>query len=80
MRYVYLLESINFPTQKYVGFTSDLEARLKAHNNGQSLHTAKYKPWRIVTYLAFVEEAKALAFEKYLKTASGRAFANKRLR
>jgi len=31
-------------------------------------------------YIAFSEEAKAIAFERYLKSASGRAFANKRLR
>jgi hypothetical protein len=36
----------------------------------------KPKP-RIVTYVAFSDDAKAIAFERYLKTASGRAFANK---
>ena len=80
MTYVYLLESISFPGQIYVGHTIDLRGRLAAHNAGQSPHTAKYKPWRLVTYLAFSDEAKAIAFERYLKTASGRAFAKKRLR
>jgi predicted GIY-YIG superfamily endonuclease len=80
MTYVYLLESVSFPGQWYVGHADDLRARLAAHNAGQSPHTAKYKPWRLVTYLAFSDEAKAIAFERYLKTASGRAFANKRLR
>jgi putative endonuclease len=37
-------------------------------------------PWRLVSYLAFSERATAIAFERYLKTASGRAFADKRLR
>ena len=80
MKYVYLLQSISHPDQTYVGLTSDLKARIKAHNAAQSLHTAKYKPWRLVTYLAFSDEAKAVAFERYLKSPSGRAFANKRLR
>jgi putative endonuclease len=80
MTYVYLLESVSFPGQIYVGHTNDLRARLAAHNSGQSPHTAKFKPWRLVTYLAFSDEGKAIAFERYLKTASGRAFANKRLR
>jgi predicted GIY-YIG superfamily endonuclease len=80
MTYVYLLESVIFPGQIYVGLTDDLRARLEAHNAGQSPHTAKFKPWRLVTYLAFSDRAKAVAFERYLKTASGRAFANKRLR
>jgi len=80
MTYVYLLESIVFPGQIYVGHTHDLRARLADHNAGKSPHTAKYKPWRLITYIAFSDEAKAIAFERYLKTASGRAFAKKRLR
>ncbi|MEA3024453.1 MAG: putative endonuclease [Alphaproteobacteria bacterium] len=80
MIYVYLLQSISFPGQIYVGLTDDMRGRLAAHNAGQSPHTAKFKPWRLVTYIAFSDKAKAVAFERYLKTASGRAFANKRLR
>ncbi len=79
MTYVYLLESVAFPGQFYVGHTNDLRTRLTDHNAGKSSHTSKYKPWRLVTYLAFSDEAKAIAFERYLKTASG-PFANKRLR
>jgi len=79
MKYVYLLQSISHPDQRYVGLTSDLLKRLAAHNAGQSPHTEKFRPWEIVTYLAFVHEEKAVAFEKYLKSGSGRAFANKRL-
>ena len=80
MKYVYLLESIDHPDQNYVGLANDLRARLAAHNAGGSPHTAKYKPWRLVTYLAFSDETKAVAFERYMKSASGRAFAKKRLR
>jgi predicted GIY-YIG superfamily endonuclease len=80
MTYVYFLQSIDYPDQNYVGLAVDLRARLKVHNSGGSLHTAKYKPWRLVTYVGFSDEAKAVAFERYMKTASGRAFAKKRLR
>ncbi len=59
--YVYLLESIGVAGQIYVGHTNDLRTRLDAHNAGQSPHTAKYKPWRLVTYLAFSNDAKAVA-------------------
>ncbi|MBW1677004.1 MAG: GIY-YIG nuclease family protein [Deltaproteobacteria bacterium] len=79
MKYVYLLQSIPFPEKRYVGLTSNLKNRLNAHNSGQSLHTAKFKPWELVTYVAFSNESKAVAFEEYLKSGSGRAFANKRL-
>ena len=80
MKYVYLLESVNFPDQYYVGLAADLRARLAAHNAGQSSHTAKFKPWRLVSYVAFSDPEKASAFERYLKSSSGRAFAKKRLR
>ena len=79
MKYVYLFESVVDPGQIYIGLTDDLRSRLAAHNSGQSIHTRKFKPWRIVSYFAFSDENKAVAFERYLKTASGRAFARKRL-
>lgn len=79
MKYVYLLQSIPHPEQRYVGVTSDPEKRLSAHNSGQSAHTSKFRPWKIVTCIAFSEESKAIEFEKYLKSGSGRAFASKRL-
>jgi putative endonuclease len=80
MRYVYLLESVDCPDQRYVGLTTDLRKRLAAHNSGQSIHTARHKPWRLITHVAFSDAAKAVKFERYLKSPSGRAFANKRLR
>jgi predicted GIY-YIG superfamily endonuclease len=63
----------------YVGVTADLRARLEKHNSGQVSHTSKYAPWTVKTYVAFSEEQQAFAFERYLKSASGRAFAKKRL-
>jgi len=79
MYYVYLLRSKPDPDQTYIGFTEDLKTRLQAHNHGQSPHTSKYKPWDLITYLAFNEKSRALSFEKYLKSHSGKAFANKRI-
>ena len=79
MHYVYLLESIADPAQRYIGMTSDLRVRLAEHNGGKSPHTAKFKPWRLVTYIAFADRSKAAAFERYLKSGSGHAFARKRL-
>jgi putative endonuclease len=79
MKYVYLIQSISYPTQRSIGITNDLKARLKSHNDGQSPHTPKFKPWKFITYIAFSDESKAIEFEKYLKSGSGRAFADKRL-
>ncbi|HEY8696657.1 MAG TPA: GIY-YIG nuclease family protein [Rhizomicrobium sp.] len=79
MHYVYLLNSIARPEQRYVGFTADLKTRFKSHNAGKSVHTAKYRPWKLAVYTAFSDERKAREFEYYLKTGSGKAFATKRL-
>ena len=79
MHYVYLLQSESTVGQRYVGVTSNLKKRLTHHNAGKSSHTSKYMPWKLVTYIAFSDGGKADLFERYLKSGSGHAFANKRL-
>lgn len=79
MTYVYILRSLEHPERHYVGITEDLRARLQKHNAGEVPHTSKYTPWAVKTYVAFNDEKQAFAFENYLKSASGRAFAKKRL-
>jgi predicted GIY-YIG superfamily endonuclease len=59
--------------------TTDLKRRLQEHNDGKSYHTSKFKPWHLITYVAFSDRAKADSFERYLKSGSGHAFANRRL-
>jgi predicted GIY-YIG superfamily endonuclease len=76
--YVYILQSEVAPDRFYVGLTNDLSERLALHNRGAVPHSSKYPPWRIKTAIAFRDRAKAAAFERYLKSPSGRAFAKKR--
>jgi predicted GIY-YIG superfamily endonuclease len=76
---VYILESITTPAHFYTGFKEDLKQRLKDHNTQHSPHTTKFGPWRLKTHIGFADRKQALEFERYLKTASGRAFAKKRL-
>jgi len=78
MFYVYLIKSLKYPEQRYIGVTDDLKSRIKEHNSERSPHTAKYAPWILVNYFAFSSQLAAVDFEKYLKTGSGFAFANKR--
>lgn len=77
--YVYILESLGTTGSYYVGLTDDLVSRLARHNQGGVPHTAKLKPWRIKTAVAFRDREKAAVFERYLKSPSGRAFSKKRL-
>jgi predicted GIY-YIG superfamily endonuclease len=78
MKYVYILESGN-GRHFYVGITDDTSSRLQAHNAGKVSHTSKFRPWTLRTFVAFSDQRRACAFERYLKSASGRAFAAKRL-
>jgi len=77
MRYVHLLQSISHPRQRYIGLASDVEARLIAHNAGQSPHTSRYRPWKLRVVIGFDDDEKAAAFEAYLKMGSGWAFAKR---
>jgi predicted GIY-YIG superfamily endonuclease len=79
MFYVYVLRSIAYKTQKYVGYTSDLKRRIQEHNFADSIHTSKFEPWELESYFAFSDQTKAEQFEQYLKSGSGRAFAEKHL-
>ena len=77
MNYVYLLASLKEPSKRYIGITNDIKQRLEDHNRGKSPHTSKHKPWQIVAAIYFQNEQRAMDFEKYLKSGSGRAFAKK---
>ena len=79
MKYVYILQSELSDQHFYVGITDDLRARVGKHNNGEVSHTSKFRPWHLKTYVAFADKRRAFEFEQYLKSASGRAFAKKRL-
>lgn len=75
--YVYRLKSLSCPTKCYTGLTDNLSIRLTAHNAGECSHTSKFRPWQIETAVSFRSREKAHAFERYLKTGSGRAFAKR---
>ncbi|MFN0118155.1 MAG: GIY-YIG nuclease family protein [Elusimicrobiota bacterium] len=75
--YVYILRSLQDEQKYYIGLTKDLKQRLRQHNNGESDYTRTLRPWKMTAAFWFLEDAKAVWFEKYLKTQSGRAFRSK---
>jgi predicted GIY-YIG superfamily endonuclease len=78
-RYVYILVSEEDAALHYSGITENLKERLAMHNRGKCPNTSTHRPWRIETAIAFSSESKARAFEKYLKSGSGREFARRYL-
>jgi putative endonuclease len=76
-RFVYIIQSTRSCDRYYCGLTSDVRTRLDVHNSGGSTYTSSLRPWRLVAAIEFSNAASAVAFEKYLKTGSGRAFAKR---
>ena len=76
-RFVYVLQSDAERNRFYVGLAEDLGRRLAVHNSGGSAYTAKHRPWRMVACVEFAKPTSARAFEQYLKSGSGRAFAKR---
>ena len=77
---MYVLKNRQTPTRYYTGLTSDLPRRLAEHNQGSRAHTAQYRPWSVDVVIEFADERRAVAFERYLKSGSGVAFAQRHLR
>ena len=76
--YVCHLENLQ-GTYCYTGYTSDIRRRLAEHNAGLNASTAAQRPYRCVFAAAFPDRRVAQAFERYMKSGSGRAFGSKRL-
>jgi putative endonuclease len=79
-RFVYILKNERQPPRYYTGLTADVGARLLAHNDGHCRHTASGTPWHVDVIVEFADEQRAVAFERYLKSGSGGAFAKRHLR
>jgi len=66
VHYVYILRCAN--STLYVGSTHDLQARLKAHNNGRgAAYTFKYRPVHLVYSEMYQTKTDALKRERQLK-------------
>jgi putative endonuclease len=76
-RFVSVLKSADPKSHFYVGRTSDVRSRLADHNAGRCSHTARYRPWQLHVTIELLDEQRAVDFERYLKSGSGRAFAKR---
>jgi predicted GIY-YIG superfamily endonuclease len=77
VRYVYVLQSQSCCNERYIGISTDFQQRIKDHNTGKSPHTSKFRPWKPVVVMRFDDDERAEAFERYLKSGSGHAFAKR---
>jgi len=77
---VYVLRSVADPQRYYTGVTSDIATRMGFHNAGLSPHTSDAVPWEMIVSISFANADRAIEFEKYPKSGSGRAFARRHFR
>jgi len=71
---VYVLYSEKYD-KIYIGFTSDLEARLKSHNQlSRKGWTVRYRPWEIIYTETYADKQSAMRRERALKSSRGRKF------
>jgi len=69
--YVYILQSQK-DKSLYIGYTRDLRKRFREHNNGESLATKPFRPYKLIFYEAFPDRVDAENREEYLKSGYGR--------
>jgi putative endonuclease len=77
--YVYVLRSES-DSGFYIGFSTNLRARLRQHQNGESFATKSRGPWKLIYYEAYTECEDAEGREKFLKSGAGRRFLRTQLR
>ncbi|HRI79437.1 MAG TPA: GIY-YIG nuclease family protein [Cyclobacteriaceae bacterium] len=75
--YVYIIES-ETSHKWYIGFTSDLDARLANHNHGLNASTKGRGPWKYIFQRPVEGRKQAREFEKYLKAARNKSFIRKK--
>jgi putative endonuclease len=78
MFYTYVLLSKK-DSKLYIGWTNDLRARTKEHNEGKVPATRNRRPLIPIYYEASLNKEDAIRREKSLKTGFGRAFLKRRL-
>ena len=78
MFFVYVLKS-EHDQKFYIGFTDNLEIRIKAHNSGSVESTQNRRPLVLIYYEAYLSKPDALGREKFLKSGSGHRFLRKQL-
>ena len=66
--YVYMLRSVNKKIIKtYVGYTNNLNLRLKKHNSSKGAKSTRGNKWKIIYKKRFYDKRLAMSFEYKLK-------------
>ena len=66
--YVYILKTLDgYLNKTYVGYSIDVNSRLKKHNSSKGAKATRGYKWKIIYKKRFLSKSKALSFEYILK-------------
>ena len=74
MAYVIYAIKSSVDNRIYVGFTENLEKRIKEHNQGRTKSTKGFRPWFLIYNENVETRIEARKREKYLKSGCGKEF------
>lgn len=77
--WVYILQSEKDESY-YIGYTSDIEERLKRHNHGKSLYTKTKLPWKLIYQEEFLSRSEAMKREREIKRMKSREYIERLVR
>jgi putative endonuclease len=80
MYFVYVLRNKDDGSW-YIGYTEDINRRIREHNEGRGgTTTRKKKSWELMYFEGYRNKKDALGREKFLKGGSGRTYLKKQMR
>jgi len=56
-----------FKNKTYVGYTADLNSRIKKHNSSKGAKATRGYQWKVIFKKKFISKSKALSYEYRLK-------------
>ena len=65
--YVYMLKSEGKKKVTYVGYTKDLEKRIKLHNSGKGAKFTRGRKWKLIYKEKYNTKNQAISREYYIK-------------
>ena len=68
MNYVVYIIRSHKTGKRYIGYTQDIEKRLKYHNTGKNRSTRNGKPWMLIYKEEYKSKTVALKREKEIKS------------
>ena len=65
--YVYMLKSLNKTNITYVGYTNNLNKRIKLHNSGKGAKFTRGRKWKLIYKEKYNTKSQAISREYYIK-------------